>query len=193
KKEIEVKEEENLTATTVEEQKIKELKELEIASRNIGLQNQLTTEASLRSDTRNIGAASIDIGPNDYRDKKLFPDTAEYYFAVNVMNNSVNLAPSRYGIGQFNRTRYQNTAINHQLKVVNGENQLVFVGPFKNLEEVKSYEARILPMMPEIMKVPADIYNTFIITKETIPSLTDGVSIRHYHQNYIEQQSQNTL
>src|SRR5690606_19642992 len=100
---------------------------------------------------------------------------------------SPDLAPSRYGIGQFNRTRYQNLPINHQLKVVNGENQLIFIGPFNSFEQVKAYEARILPMMLDIMKVPEEINNSFIILKDIIPSLTDGVTIKKYHQNYSEQ------
>ena len=103
------------------------------------------------------------------------------------MDPKVNMAPSRYGIGQFNRTRYHNAPINHQLKVVNGENQLIFIGPFKSFEEVKLYESRLSPFMLEIMKVPAEIYNTFVITKQSIPSLTDGIEIKKYHQNYIEQ------
>jgi hypothetical protein len=37
------------------------------------------------------------------------------------------------------------------------------------------------------MKVPSEIYNTFVIMKEIIPSLTDGVTIGKYRQNYIEQ------
>lgn len=134
-----------------------------------------------------LANSKIEFGPNDYRDKKLFPDTATYYFAVNVMDPHVNMAPSRYGLGQFNRTRYHNVAINHQLRVVNGENQLIFIGPFNTFEEVKLYESRLLPLMAEIMKVPAEIYNTFVITKQSIPSLTDGVEIKKYHQNYIEQ------
>src|SRR5690606_15921886 len=154
---------------------------------NIELGQQTTLPVNMTTDGSSIAAATIDVNAVNYRDKTLFPDSAVYYFAINVMNAKVNLAPSRYGIGQFNRTRYQRAAINHQLKVVNDENQLVFVGPFQSFEEAKSYEARILPMMEEIMKVPSDIYNTFVITKEFIPSLVNGVTITDYYQYYNEQ------
>lgn len=154
---------------------------------NIAGKQSVATNVTVQARQMDIGASKIDLGPNDYRDKKLFPDVGEYFFAINILDGRVNMAPSRYGIGQFNRTRYQNTGINHQLKVVNGENQLIFVGPFQSFADVKDYEARIMPMMPEIMKVPSEIYNTFIVLKEMIPSLTDGVTIGKYYQNYIEQ------
>ncbi|WP_244927459.1 type IX secretion system periplasmic lipoprotein PorW/SprE [Sphingobacterium alkalisoli] len=148
---------------------------------------QANTNVSLGQINRPLGQVNIDLGPNDYRDKKLFPDTATYYFTINVMDAKLNMAPSRYGVGQFNRTRYAQSAINHQLKMVNGENQLIFIGPFNTFEEVKGYESKILPMMHEIMKVPVEIYNTFVITKDVFPSLTDGVQIKNYHQTYSEQ------
>lgn len=148
---------------------------------------QLSKTIRLEGRTWDVGTVTIDFGANDYRDKKLFPDTATYYFAINVMDPRVNLAPSRYGIGQFNRSRYARTAINHQLNLVNAENQLLFVGPFETFEEVKTYETRILPLLPEIMKVPQEDYNSFIITREAIGTLTDGIQIRNYHQVYKEQ------
>lgn len=134
-----------------------------------------------------IGEVKINFGPNEYRDKKLFPDTATYYFTINVLDPRVNLAPSRYGIGQFNRSRYARASINHQLKLVDAENQLLFIGPFETFEEVKTYETRILPLLPEIMKVPQEDYNSFVITSEVLGTLTDGIQIKNYHQVYIEQ------
>ncbi|MBL1407731.1 tetratricopeptide repeat protein [Sphingobacterium sp. C459-1T] len=148
---------------------------------------KVNTDVSIIGKDLKLADSKIDFGPNDYRDKRLFPDTAEYYFTINVLDPKVNMAPSRYGIGQFNRTRYHSVSLNHQLAVINGENQLIFIGPFKTFEEVKLYESRLLPLMPEIMKIPGEIYNTFVITKQAIPALTDGVEIKKYHQNYIEQ------
>ena len=177
---------EQVIESNEKEQKVGQLEELEVAT-HIGLEQQKAAPVKIGANVNNIAAATIDLGASNYRDENLLPDSATYYFIVNVMNAKVNLAPSRYGIGQFNRTRYQRSAINHQLKVVNDENQLVFVGPFQSLEEVKLYEARILPMIEEIMKIPSDIYNTFVITKEFIPSLVNGVTIQDYHQQYIEQ------
>lgn len=182
-------EEEKETALAIEEEEKKKVVTLENVSSgaNIAGTQQIATNAEVQGRQIEIGAAKIDLGPNEYRDKELFPDVGEYFYTINIMDPKVNMAPSRYGIGQFNRTRYQSTTINHQLKVVNNENQLIFIGPFKSFEEVKAYEARIASMMPEIMKVPSEIYNTFVIVKEVIPSLTDGVSIGKYYQNYIEQ------
>ncbi len=175
------------------EEKVKEEKKQEVSLVDIKGTDRLATNGKVNTDVNIVGKdlklldSKIDFGPNDYRDKELFPDTAEYYFTINVLDPKVNMAPSRYGLGQFNRTRYGNSSINHQLAVINGENQLIFIGPFKTFEEVKLYESRLLPLMPEIMKIPGEIYNTFVITKQSIPSLTDGVEIKKYHQNYIEQ------
>ncbi|QBQ42344.1 tetratricopeptide repeat protein [Sphingobacterium psychroaquaticum] len=147
----------------------------------------VNTNVKLDAKGVDVGEVKINYGPNEYRDKKLFPDKGTYFFTINVKDPRVNLAPSRYGIGQFNRSRYARAELNHQLKLVNAENQLLFIGPFESYEEVKTYESRILPLLPELMKIPVEDYNTFIITKEVIGTLTDGIMIKNYHQIYIEQ------
>lgn len=103
-----------------------------------------------------------------------------HYFVINVLSATTNLAPSRFGIGQFNRSMYPQAAIKHQLKVVNKENQLIFVGPFHNKEEASAYEARILPMIKDIMKVPTEKYNTFVISAERFEQLNTRVLIDSY-------------
>ncbi|WP_262249132.1 type IX secretion system periplasmic lipoprotein PorW/SprE [Parapedobacter soli] len=128
-----------------------------------------------------------DLGPNVYRDLELLPDSATYYFVINVMNARANLAPSRFGIGQFNRTRYAGQAISHQMKVINDENQLVYVGPFDSYDDVKQYETRILPLIPDIMKIPTDLYNTFVITATNFGTLSDFDKVDDYHAVYQEQ------
>lgn len=129
-----------------------------------------------------------ELGPNVFRDMELLPDSATYYFVINVMNERVNLAPSRFGIGQFNRTRYAGSAISHQLKLVNGESQLIYIGPFGAYDNAKAYEQRILPLLPDIMKIPVDIYNTFVITEGNFGTLSDFDRIADYHAIYQEQQ-----
>lgn len=161
--------------------------QLDASAVSLSAKSDMAQKSQLDGKTIDLGHVKIDFGPNEYRDKKLFPDTATYYFTINVLNPRVNLAPSRYGIGQFNRSRYARIAINHQLKLVNAENQLLFVGPFETFEEVKTYETRILPLLPEIMKVPQEDYNSFVITSEVLGTLTDGIQIKNYHQVYIEQ------
>lgn len=153
---------------------------------NSGLAN-LPMERDI--EIRDIGMPKVgmDFGPNDYRDKELFPEEATYYFVINVMDNMVNLAPSRYGIGQFNRLRYARARISHQLTNVNNQNQLVYIGPFSSYTAAKEYETRIRPMMLDIMKIPQENYNIFVITEETMDTLTDDIQIRHYREIYLEQ------
>lgn len=108
------------------------------------------------------------------------PDTAEYYFVINILNATTNLSPSRFGIGQFNRTRYLPLLIKHQLKVVNKENQLIFVGPFTSRAHVTVYENNIVPLLKDIIKIPSEKYNTFIITKEGLEKLNTRTIIESY-------------
>ncbi|MFC3198913.1 tetratricopeptide repeat protein [Parapedobacter deserti] len=130
-----------------------------------------------------------EVGPNVYRNLELLPDSATYYFVINVMNERVNLAPSRFGIGQFNRTRYTGGGISHQLKAVNDENQLIYIGPFDSYDNAKLYETQILPLLPDIMKIPGDIYNTFVITDRYFGTLSDFDKIDDYYTIYWEETS----
>src|SRR5690606_18577712 len=70
---------------------------------NVEAQKDLSVDAVLEKRGMAIGAAKIDLGPNHFRDMSLFPEQGEYYFTINVLDGKVNMAPSRYGIGQFNR------------------------------------------------------------------------------------------
>nr|WP_158534917.1 tetratricopeptide repeat protein [Mucilaginibacter hurinus] len=110
-------------------------------------------------------------------------DNTNYYFVVNVNTNTTNLASSRFGIGQFNRTRYQGLPIKHQVKGV-GINQLIYVGRFNSLAEVKDYARAIIPLMPEIMKVPKDKYAFFIITQQNLDKLADKTLLDSYTEYY---------
>jgi tetratricopeptide (TPR) repeat protein len=115
-------------------------------------------------------------------------DSTNYYFVVNVASGNTNLSSSRFGIGQFNRTTYQGSAIKHQLKPVGADNQLIYVGRFYHLEEAKEYGRRIIPLMSQIMKVPADKYSFFIITQENLDKLADRKMLdtytAYYHTNF---------
>jgi tetratricopeptide (TPR) repeat protein len=110
-------------------------------------------------------------------------DSTNYYFVVNVNTNRTNLAPSRFGIGQFNRANFNSSAIKHQLKVVGG-NQLIYVGRFSSLAGVKAYARAIAPLLPEIMNVTADKYNFFIITQENLDKLADKNTLDSYFDFY---------
>jgi tetratricopeptide (TPR) repeat protein len=115
-------------------------------------------------------------------------DSTNYYFVVNVSTATINLASSRFGIGQFNRTNYQQGTISHQLKDVGEDNQLIYVGRFYSLDDVKAYARAIIPLMPDIMKVPKDQYSFFIITKQNLDKLNNkkllDSYIEYYQSNY---------
>jgi hypothetical protein len=115
-------------------------------------------------------------------------DSTNYYFVVNVSTGTTNLASSRFGIGQFNRVNFENNAIKHQLKNAGPDNQLIYVGRFTSLTNVKDYARAIIPLMPDIMKVPKDKYSFFIITQENLDKLADQKTldsyIDYYQKNY---------
>ncbi len=115
-------------------------------------------------------------------------DSTNYYFVINVATATTNLASSRFGIGQFNRANYAGKGIKHDLAFVNPDNQLIFVGRFYSLEDAKAYARQIIPLMPDIMKVPKDKYSFFIITQENLNKLADKKTldsyVDYYQQNY---------
>ncbi|HYK76027.1 MAG TPA: gliding motility protein, partial [Daejeonella sp.] len=111
-------------------------------------------------------------------------DSAEYYFVVNVLDPSVNLSPSRFGIGQFNRVKYTDSVIKHQLKAVNSQNQLIFVGAFFSRQAVADYSRNIVPLMKDIMKIPTNKYNTFFISKQNLDKLTNREKVDQYIEYY---------
>jgi len=111
-------------------------------------------------------------------------DSTNYYFVVNVVNSTTDIAASRFGFGQFNRANYPPNAISHQLKLVGDENQLIYVGRFYSLDEVKKYARAIVPLLPEIMKVPKDKYSFFIITQENLNKLADKKTLDSYFEYY---------
>ena len=120
------------------------------------------------------------IKPSIFNEK----DNTNYYFVVNVSTGITDLSTSRFGIGQFNRANFIPTAIKHQLKNAGADNQLVYVGPFKNLDAVKVYARDIVPLMPQIMKIPKDKYSFFIITKENLDKLASKELLDSYIDYY---------
>jgi tetratricopeptide (TPR) repeat protein len=104
----------------------------------------------------------------------------EYYFVVHVTEQTFNLSSSRFGIGQFNRTRFPDKQIKHQLKLPDNQNQLIFVGAFSSQDAVADYYAKISPLIPQIMKVPANKYRIFYISKQNFDKLTSGEVINWY-------------
>jgi tetratricopeptide (TPR) repeat protein len=111
-------------------------------------------------------------------------DSTNYYFVVNVSTGTTNLSSSRFGIGQFNRVNFSNNTVKHQLKSVGADNQLIYVGRFTSLTNVKDYARAIIPLMPDIMKVPKDKYSFFIITQENLDKLADQKALDNYVDYY---------
>jgi len=124
---------------------------------------------------------------NSFRDLTLLPDSAIYYFVIHVENARINLSPSRYGIGQFNRGQYAARNLVHQLKRVDDELQLIYIGKFNSYEDVNEYQAHILAQLNAIMKIPSSSYNTFIVTEENLQQLTDFDKVNDYSIQYKEQ------
>ncbi len=110
--------------------------------------------------------------------------SSEYYFVVNVNDPSTNLNSSRFGIGQFNRANFSGGGIKHQLKSVNSQNQLIFVGPLSDDKSAADYYLKIKPLIKEIMKIPAEKYAVFYISKENLDKLADRETIDKYIQFY---------
>jgi tetratricopeptide (TPR) repeat protein len=115
-------------------------------------------------------------------------DSTHYYFVVDVNSGTTNLASSRFGFGQFNRANFPPNSIKHLLLSVGPDNQLIYVGRFFSLKAVKDYARAVIPLLPEIMKVPEDKYTFFIITKENLDKLADKKTldsyIDYYQNNY---------
>ena len=102
-----------------------------------------------------------------------------YYFVVNVASVEVSVSSSRFGIGQFNRGNYAGNNLKHQL-VDLPEDQVIYVGNFDNLNEVYAYAEEIKLQLPKIMKVPATIYKSFIISKENFDKIKDRSTLNRY-------------
>jgi len=106
-----------------------------------------------------------------------------YYYVIDVADASLTLSSSRFGIGQFNRGNYSGNNLRHQLKEFNND-QLIYVGNFSNFEDAKTYSDGINPQLKQIMKVPVNIYTSFIISKENFDKLTSKTLLNQYMEFY---------
>lgn len=106
-------------------------------------------------------------------------ESTTYYFVVNVGSTEISVSSSRFGIGQFNRGNYVGGNLKHQL-IDLPEDQLIYVGDFGDLSEVREYSEEIKKQLPKIMKVPANIYNNFFISKENLDKIKDRTTLNRY-------------
>ncbi|MBB6111654.1 Tetratricopeptide repeat-containing protein [Mucilaginibacter lappiensis] len=111
-------------------------------------------------------------------------DSTHFYFAINVTSGTTNLASSRFGIGQFNRIRFFGYGFKHELVNAGPDNQIIYIGRFFSLSDARKYAKSIIPVLPDIMKVPKDKYSFFIITKENLDKLADQKTVDSYMDYY---------
>ena len=109
--------------------------------------------------------------------------SAVYYYVVAVADASLILSSSRFGIGQFNRGNYSGSSLRHQLKEFDND-QLIYVGNFSNFEDAKTYSNGITAQLKQIMKVPVNVYTSFIISKENFDKLTSKNLLNKYIEFY---------
>ncbi|WP_432709783.1 tetratricopeptide repeat protein [Pedobacter sp.] len=108
---------------------------------------------------------------------------ATYYFVIGVSDASITLSPSRFGIGQFNRTNYPGNDLKHHLAEIDNE-QLIYIGNFVNFADVKSYAEDIRPKLKQIMKVKESDYTSFIISQENFDKITSEALLKKYLEFY---------
>lgn len=106
-----------------------------------------------------------------------------YYYVIHVADGSLTLSSSRFGIGQFNRGNHAENNLRHQLKEFDND-QLIFVGNFGTFEDAKTYAEGINPQLKQIMKVPANLYKSFIISKENFDKLSSKDLLNKYLEFY---------
>jgi tetratricopeptide (TPR) repeat protein len=122
--------------------------------------------------------------PVPLKDKIFSTDVSKvYYFVIDVADASLTLSSSRFGIGQFNRGNFPGAGLRHQLTEFDND-QLIYVGNFLSFADVKSYADGITPQLKQIMKVPAGIYSSFIISKENFEKLQSKELVTKYLDFY---------
>ncbi|HKG06821.1 MAG TPA: hypothetical protein VKB19_10210, partial [Pedobacter sp.] len=109
-----------------------------------------------------------------------------YYYVIDVADASLTLSSSRFGIGQFNRGNFTGSNLRHQLKEFDND-QLIYIGNFSNFEDAKAYSNGISPQLKQIMKVPVNVYTSFIISKENFDKLTSKNLLDKYIEFYKNQ------
>lgn len=107
----------------------------------------------------------------------------EYYYVIDVADATLTLSSSRFGIGQFNRGNYPDNDLAHKLIELDND-QLIYITSFIDLEDARIYESSITSQLKSIMKVPANIYKGFIISKENFLKLTNKSRINEYIEFY---------
>ncbi|MCY1521135.1 hypothetical protein D9M68_559340 [compost metagenome] len=91
----------------------------------------------------------------------------------------MSLSSSRFGIGQFNRGNYTGSNLKHNLFNLD-QDQVIYVGDFNSINEAQAYAAAIQPQLAKIMKVSANLYQTFYISKDNLAKIKDRTTLNRY-------------
>lgn len=106
-------------------------------------------------------------------------ELGSYYFMIAVEDGGLNMSPSRFGIGEFNRSRYTESNLRHRL--LEFENtQVIYVGIFNSLTSARTYASEIGPQLKSIMKTNGAKYSSTIISKENLEKLESDEIYRVY-------------
>jgi TolA-binding protein len=179
----------NLSSTTAKINSQLNIKQDKLVDTHIQLPAYQLQQAA-QTNQQDSAATPAKVAVNDINLSSIFSkrDSSNYYFAINVTTGTTNLASSRFGIGQFNRIHFWGYNIKHQLVNAGLDDQIIYIGKFYSLSDAKKYAKSIVPMLPDIMKVPKDKYSFFIITKENLDKLADQKTvdsyINYYQKNY---------
>lgn len=114
------------------------------------------------------------------------PELEPYYFVVLIDDLKINLSATRYGIGQFIRTRFPRQGYGHNLSELDNSHQMIKVGVFENLETAKEFESNILNLLPQIIKIDEKKYSTFVVPKSVLDMSEEMSIINDYLKKYIE-------
>lgn len=102
-----------------------------------------------------------------------------YYYVIAISDASASVSSSRFGIGQFNRGNFTGAGLSHQLLELD-EDQLIYVGDFETLKDVKNYNESINQQLTRVMKIPAQSYKTFYISKENLDKIKNRDTLNRY-------------
>lgn len=134
------------------------------------------TSAAVRTPALNLPLAGVN--------KYTWPDTASYYFVINVNSVRADIGPSMFSLRQFLRSYDSSRHLQVSQYAVNDENTLLVTGVFGRYEAVKRYERTIIPIIREIMKLAFERYNTFVVTKDELDKLKSRRLIDEYLRFY---------
>ena len=153
---------------------------------SLAITDQTATIPSIKAEEKKVAHPIIEqaiIKPTEktIEEDNLFSkaESSTYYFIVAVADVSLSLSSSRFGIGQFNRGNFAGLGIKHQLLELE-EDQLIYVGDFNSLNEVKEYHKLIGPQLSKIMKVPTNNYNGFFISIQNFEKLKNRDALNRY-------------